>query len=170
MPTHRIIPLVIYIVHSRVWNKRTPLNKRSLLENLAKRIIVAPFLPYTMKSGIRTQPLEKSQKINNRRATFIPDSRVGNRSCMIRNTLSCQGFLLQRLIAADLILLFFLSLEKSPNEPPTLFSPKDFFFSILITYYLLTYLYLDAYMIKYLLTRITTLINLIHGFVQVSNQ
>ena len=29
----------------RVWNKRTPLNKRSPLENLAKRIIVAPFLP-----------------------------------------------------------------------------------------------------------------------------
>ena len=39
--------------YSRVWNKRTPLNKRSPLENLAKRIIVAPFLPYTMKSGIR---------------------------------------------------------------------------------------------------------------------
>ena len=34
-------------VYSRVWNKRSP------LENLAKRIIVAPFLPYTMKSGIR---------------------------------------------------------------------------------------------------------------------
>ena len=39
--------------YSRVWNKRTPLNKRSPLENLAKRIIVAQFLPYTMKSGIR---------------------------------------------------------------------------------------------------------------------
>ena len=39
--------------YSRVWNKRTPLNKRSPLENLAKRIIVAPFLPYTMKSEIR---------------------------------------------------------------------------------------------------------------------
>ena len=37
----------------RVRNKRTPLNKRSPLENLAKIIIVAPFLPYTMKSGIR---------------------------------------------------------------------------------------------------------------------
>ena len=71
-----ILPQVFY--YSRVWNKRTPLNKRSPLENLAKRIIVAPFLPYTMKSGIRPQPLEKSQKINNRRATFIPDSRVVN--------------------------------------------------------------------------------------------
>ena len=40
-------------VYSRVWNKRTPLNKRSPLENMSKRIIVAPFLPYTMKSGIR---------------------------------------------------------------------------------------------------------------------
>ena len=39
--------------YSRVWNKCTPLNKRSPLENLAKRLIVAPFLPYTMKSGIR---------------------------------------------------------------------------------------------------------------------
>ena len=39
--------------YSRVWNKHTPLNKRSPLENLSKRIIVAPFLPYTMKSGIR---------------------------------------------------------------------------------------------------------------------
>ena len=45
--------LVRLAVYSRVWNKRTPLNKRSPLENLAKRIIVAPFLPYTMKSGIR---------------------------------------------------------------------------------------------------------------------
>ena len=63
---------------SRVWNKRTPLNKRSAPENLSKRIIVAPFLPYTMKSGIRPQPLEKCQKFNNCRATFIPDSRVYN--------------------------------------------------------------------------------------------
>ena len=39
--------------YSRVWNKCTPLNKRSPLENLSKRIIVGPFLPYTMKSGIR---------------------------------------------------------------------------------------------------------------------
>ena len=39
--------------YSRVWNKRTPLNKPSPLKNLAKRIIVAPFLPYTMKSGIK---------------------------------------------------------------------------------------------------------------------
>ena len=30
-------------IYSRVWNKRTPLNKPSPLENLAKRIIVAPF-------------------------------------------------------------------------------------------------------------------------------
>ena len=29
-----------------------------------------------MDSGIRPQPLEKSQKINNCRAMFIPDSRV----------------------------------------------------------------------------------------------
>ena len=29
-----------------------------------------------MKSGIRPQPLEKSQQINKRRGTFIPDSRV----------------------------------------------------------------------------------------------
>ena len=29
--------------YSRVWNKLTPLNKRSPLENFAKRIIVAPF-------------------------------------------------------------------------------------------------------------------------------
>ena len=42
----------IYL-YSRVRNRRTPLNKRSPLENLSKRIIVAPFLPYTMKSGIR---------------------------------------------------------------------------------------------------------------------
>ena len=54
------------------------------LENLAKRISVVPFIPYTyntkigsMESGIRPQPLEKSQKINKRRAMFIPDSRVG---------------------------------------------------------------------------------------------
>ena len=39
--------------YSRVWNKRSPLNKHSPLENLAKRISVAPFLPYTIKSGIR---------------------------------------------------------------------------------------------------------------------
>ena len=45
--------LVTLKAYSRVWNKRTPLNKRSPLENLAKRIIVAPFLPYTMKSRIR---------------------------------------------------------------------------------------------------------------------
>ena len=68
------------LYYSRVWNKRTPLNKRSPLENLAKIIIVAPFLPYTMTSGIRPQPLEKSQIINNRRATFIPDSRVASES------------------------------------------------------------------------------------------
>ena len=71
-------PTFLEITYSRVWNKRTPLNKRSPLENLAKRIIVAPFLPYTMKSGIRPQPLEKSQKINKRRAMFIPDSRVSS--------------------------------------------------------------------------------------------
>ena len=54
------------------------------MENLAKRISVAPFTPYTtyttkrgsMKSGIRPQPLEKSQKINKSTAMFIPDSRV----------------------------------------------------------------------------------------------
>jgi hypothetical protein len=45
--------LVLVLGYSRVWNKHTPLNKRSPLENLSKRIIVALFLPYTMKSGIR---------------------------------------------------------------------------------------------------------------------
>ena len=45
--------------YSRVWNKRSPLNKRSPW-NSAKRISVAPFIPYTyttkigsMESGIR---------------------------------------------------------------------------------------------------------------------
>ena len=47
------VNVIINLDYSRVWNKRTPLNKRSPLENLAKIIIVAPFLPYIMKSGIR---------------------------------------------------------------------------------------------------------------------
>ena len=51
-----------------------------------------------------------------------------NRSCMIRNTLSCQGFLLQRLIAADLILLFFSLWRNLQRNPLDFFSPKDFFF------------------------------------------
>ena len=51
------------IKYSRVWNKRTPLNKRSPMENLAKRIIVAPFLPYTMKSGKGRSPWKKVKKI-----------------------------------------------------------------------------------------------------------
>ena len=50
---------ILDFIYSRVWNKRTPLNKCSPLENLAKRISVAPFLPNTytaeigsIKSGI----------------------------------------------------------------------------------------------------------------------
>ena len=45
-------------------------------------------MPYTyttkigfMESGIMPQPLEKSLKINKRRAMFIPDSRVGKSKC-----------------------------------------------------------------------------------------
>ena len=61
--------------YSRVWNKHSP------WKNLAKRISVDPFIPYTyttktssVESGLR--PLEKNQKINKHRALFIPDSRV----------------------------------------------------------------------------------------------
>ena len=49
----RLLMKAIFDPYSRVWNKRTHLNNRSPLENLLKRITVAPFLPYTMKSGIR---------------------------------------------------------------------------------------------------------------------
>ena len=39
--------------YSRVWNKRSPLNKHSPLENLAKRINVAPF--FTLCFGVRNK-------------------------------------------------------------------------------------------------------------------
>ena len=41
-------------MYSRVWNKRSPLNKHSPLENLAKTISVAPFIPYTYITKIGT--------------------------------------------------------------------------------------------------------------------
>ena len=40
-------------MYSRVWNKRSPLNKHSPLENLAKRISVAPF--FTLCYGVRNK-------------------------------------------------------------------------------------------------------------------
>ena len=39
--------------YSRVWNKRSPLNKHSPMENLAKRISVAPF--FTLCYGVRNK-------------------------------------------------------------------------------------------------------------------
>ena len=39
--------------YSRVWNKRSPLNKHSPLENLAKRISVAPF--FTLCYGVQNK-------------------------------------------------------------------------------------------------------------------
>ena len=43
----------IFVVYSRVWNKRSPLNKYSPLENLAKRISVAPF--FALCYGVRNK-------------------------------------------------------------------------------------------------------------------
>ena len=40
-------------MYSRVWNKRSPLNKHSPLENLAKKISVAPF--FTLCYGVRNK-------------------------------------------------------------------------------------------------------------------
>ena len=50
-------------MYSRVWNKRTPLNKRSLLENLAKRIIVAPF--FTLYYEVRNKAVAPGKKSKN---------------------------------------------------------------------------------------------------------
>ena len=44
---------VFQIQYSRVWNKRSPLNKYSPLENLAKRISVAPF--FTLCYGVQNK-------------------------------------------------------------------------------------------------------------------
>ena len=49
--------------YSRVWNKRTPLNKRSPLENLAKRIIVAPF--FTLYYEVRNKAVAPGKKSKN---------------------------------------------------------------------------------------------------------
>ena len=50
-------------LYSRVWNKRTPLNKRSPLENLAKRIIVAPF--FTLYYEVRNKAVAPGKKSKN---------------------------------------------------------------------------------------------------------
>ena len=49
--------------YSRVWNKRTPLNKHSPLENLAKRIIVAPF--FTLYYEVRNKAVAPGKKSKN---------------------------------------------------------------------------------------------------------
>ena len=49
--------------YSRVWNKRTPLNKRSPLENLAKRIIVALF--FTLYYEVRNKAVAPGKKSKN---------------------------------------------------------------------------------------------------------
>ena len=49
--------------YSRVWNKRSPLNKHSPLENLAKRISVAPF--FTLCYGVRNKAVAPGQKSKN---------------------------------------------------------------------------------------------------------
>ena len=51
------------IKYSRVWNKRTPLNKRGPLENLAKRIIVAPF--FTLYYEVRNKAVAPGKKSKN---------------------------------------------------------------------------------------------------------
>ena len=56
----KFFPLAYY---SRVWNKRTPLNKRSPLENLAKRIIVAPF--FTLYYEVRNKAVAPGKKSKN---------------------------------------------------------------------------------------------------------
>ena len=75
------------------------MNKRSPLENLAKRIIVAPF--FTLYYEVRNKAVapEKSQKINNRRATFIPDSRVLNELTLT----SYKGFLIKSTTVIEMI-------------------------------------------------------------------
>merc|ERR1740123_2866460 len=53
----------LYSTYSRVWNKRTPLNKRSPLENLPKRIIVAPF--FTLYYEVRNKAVAPGKKSKN---------------------------------------------------------------------------------------------------------
>ena len=48
---------------SRVWNKRSPLNKHSPLENLAKRISVAPF--FTLYYEVRNKAVAPGKKSKN---------------------------------------------------------------------------------------------------------
>ena len=50
-------------MYSRVWNKRTPLNKRSPLEYLTKRIIVAPF--FTLYYEVRNKAVAPGKKSKN---------------------------------------------------------------------------------------------------------
>ena len=52
------------INYSRVWNKRTPLNKRSPMENLAKRIIVALF--FTLYYEVRNKAVAPGKKSKNK--------------------------------------------------------------------------------------------------------
>ena len=50
----------IYFKYSRVWNKRSPLNKHSPLENLGKRISVAPF--FTLYYEVRNKAVAPGKK------------------------------------------------------------------------------------------------------------
>ena len=50
-------------LYSRVWNKRSPLNKHSPLENLAKRISVAPF--FTLYYEVRNKAVAPGKKSKN---------------------------------------------------------------------------------------------------------
>ena len=69
MPCPSIGPKLFWTIeivlngYSRVWNKRTPLNKRSHLENLAKRIIVAPF--FTLYYEVRNKAVAPGKKSKN---------------------------------------------------------------------------------------------------------
>ena len=58
--THFFYAMLMY---SRVWNKRSPLNKHSPLENLAKRIIVAPF--FTLYYEVRNKAVAPGKKSKN---------------------------------------------------------------------------------------------------------
>ena len=49
--------------YSRVWNKRSPPNKHSPLENLAKRISVVPF--FTLYYEVRNKAVAPGKKSKN---------------------------------------------------------------------------------------------------------
>ena len=53
----------VFPVYSRVWNKRSPLNKHSPLENLAKRISLAPF--FTLYYEVRKKAVAPGKKSKN---------------------------------------------------------------------------------------------------------